>query len=308
MHMCIKRRHPRSATIPTGPVNGHYSVRRSDRARRSRLTISDQGEVIVVLPRRAPAADADRLVARHAGWIERHVGRLREERARLEGRPPLGAGRVLEVDGMALRVWVDETASPRPDAGTGRTARPDGSSSEPGTDGRDAAAVLEAWLRARARGERSPSAWQHTRPRSASSLAASASATSRADGHRPHAAAPSPSAGGSSWRRRTCSMRSSSTSSPTCASGATPRLLGARHATRAVYSRGEALAAGPRPRGARRPRLTGISSGPGWRKPRVRCRTSGHRSRHVSRPAGGASSSGSPRRPTRAPRAGARGA
>ena len=62
-----------------------YRVRRSDRARRARLTVSREGEVVVVLPRRMPAAEAvlaprglvgDRLgkrePRRHAMLLERH--------------------------------------------------------------------------------------------------------------------------------------------------------------------------------------------------------------------------------------------
>ena len=48
-----------------------YRVRRSDRARRARLTVSREGDVVVVLPRRMPAAEADRLVSQHAAWIDR---------------------------------------------------------------------------------------------------------------------------------------------------------------------------------------------------------------------------------------------
>jgi predicted metal-dependent hydrolase len=125
-------------------------IRRSDRARRSRLTVTQAGAVVVVLPRLAPASEAERLVVRHARWIERHLGRLRDEQARLGGRPALGEGRVLEVDGLALRVRVAEVSGPVPARGT--VVR----SGEQllvrlGRDGRTTAEVLEPWLRARAR-------------------------------------------------------------------------------------------------------------------------------------------------------------
>jgi predicted metal-dependent hydrolase len=125
-----------------------YTVRRSDRARRPRLTISDAGDVTVVLPRRASAAEADRLVVHHAAWIDRHVGRLRAERARLDRRPRLGEGRFLEVDGVPMRVRaIDGTR-----ASHGRVdASGDQLLVRLGRDGRDATAVLEPWLRARAR-------------------------------------------------------------------------------------------------------------------------------------------------------------
>lgn len=89
-------------------------------------------------------------MARHAGWIERHVGRVRDERTRLDSRPPLGAGRALEVDGLALRVWVDETAAPRRTRGAVHRVGEQLVVSL-GTDGRDATAVFDPWLRARAR-------------------------------------------------------------------------------------------------------------------------------------------------------------
>jgi predicted metal-dependent hydrolase len=125
-------------------------IRRSDRARHSRLTVTEAGEVVVVLPRRAPASEAERLVARHARWIERHVGRLREERARLDGRPPLDEGRVLEVDGLALRVRAVEVAGSVPARGT-VVLSGDQLIVRLGRDGRATADVLEPWLRARAR-------------------------------------------------------------------------------------------------------------------------------------------------------------
>jgi predicted metal-dependent hydrolase len=126
-----------------------YAVRRSDRARRSRLTVTEAGDVIVVLPRRAALAEADRLVERHAAWIARHVHRLKVERAQLDARPPLAAGRVLEVGGRPLRVTVLDEPMPA----LRGTVRLVGQHLvvRPGRDGRGVAELLERWLRARAR-------------------------------------------------------------------------------------------------------------------------------------------------------------
>src|SRR3954454_5623180 len=52
-----------------------YSVRRSDRARRVRVTVDPRDGVEVVLPRRAPARAAAAAVAELRPWIEGAVGR-----------------------------------------------------------------------------------------------------------------------------------------------------------------------------------------------------------------------------------------
>ena len=127
-----------------------YEVRRSDRARRARITISREGRTVVVLPRRMPAAEAARLIVEHADWIDRQVTRVTAERARLAERPALGEGRVIEVAGELCRVSAV-------DGGAGRPARGrveeigGGVIVRLGRDGRDTAELLERWLRERAR-------------------------------------------------------------------------------------------------------------------------------------------------------------
>ena len=127
-----------------------YEVRRSDRARRARITISREGRTVVVLPRRMPAAEAARLIVEHADWIDRQVTRVTAERARLAERPALGEGRVIEVAGEPCRVSAV-------DGGAGRPARGrveeigGGVIVRLGRDGRDTAELLERWLRERAR-------------------------------------------------------------------------------------------------------------------------------------------------------------
>lgn len=133
-------------TVPRHP----YTIRRSDRARRSRLSVGEAGDVVVVLPRGVPRAEADRLVARHATWLDRHVGRIRAERERLTLRPPLGAGRILQVDGRALRTATVDARTDRPARGRVEVSG-DQLIIRLGRDGRETATLVEAWLRERAR-------------------------------------------------------------------------------------------------------------------------------------------------------------
>jgi hypothetical protein len=114
------------------------------------LTVSREGEVVVVLPRRMAAAEADRLVTRHAGWIDRHVTRIADERARLGARPPLGEGRVLEIAGEPLRILEVDGGPRRPVRGRVE-AVPGGLVVRLGQDGRGTTELLGRWLRERAR-------------------------------------------------------------------------------------------------------------------------------------------------------------
>jgi predicted metal-dependent hydrolase len=77
-----------------------FTVRRSARARHSRITIRDDASVVVVLPTRAPAREADELIARHRVWVMRHVQRITSRRRALALRPSLAHGRVLNINGQ----------------------------------------------------------------------------------------------------------------------------------------------------------------------------------------------------------------
>ncbi|MEX1345372.1 MAG: YgjP-like metallopeptidase domain-containing protein [Candidatus Limnocylindrales bacterium] len=127
-----------------------YQVRRSDRARRARITVSREGQVEVVLPRRMPVFEAERLATEHAGWIDRHVARIAAARERLAERPALGEGRVLLVGGAPCRVSAVDARAERPARGRVEEV-PGGVIVRLGLDGRDTAALLEPWLRGRAR-------------------------------------------------------------------------------------------------------------------------------------------------------------
>lgn len=63
-----------------------YAVRRSDRARRVRVSVREDGTVEVVLPRRAPARLADEAVVELAPWIERRRAEVDAVRARVAAR------------------------------------------------------------------------------------------------------------------------------------------------------------------------------------------------------------------------------
>jgi predicted metal-dependent hydrolase len=132
-----------------------YRIRRSDRARRARITVSEEGEAVVVLPRRAPLAMAALLVEEHAGWLERHVARARAARARLDERLPLEEGRVLVIGGDEYRISAVDGVRARPARGRVEVSEPGlGLQGRVivrlGRDGRATSDLLEGWLRARA--------------------------------------------------------------------------------------------------------------------------------------------------------------
>ncbi len=83
-----------------------YTVRRSARAKRARLTVTAEGDAVVVLPQRAALGSAVVLVERHEAWLRRHLARADARRDRLDTRPPLGDGRVLLINGIPHRVCL----------------------------------------------------------------------------------------------------------------------------------------------------------------------------------------------------------
>jgi predicted metal-dependent hydrolase len=63
-----------------------YSVRRSKRARRVRVSVDPHAGVEVVLPARAPAREAERAVVALRGWIERRLVEAEAVRERIAAR------------------------------------------------------------------------------------------------------------------------------------------------------------------------------------------------------------------------------
>ena len=130
-----------------------FTLARSRRARRPRLTIRPDGSLQVTLPLRAPERWAAELVGDRLAWIDRHQGRVLALRAALAERPPLGGGRLLPLGGIPHAV----TLVPAP-KGVRRSRVVHDDLPEPvlriavsASDPRPPAEVLEAWLRGNAR-------------------------------------------------------------------------------------------------------------------------------------------------------------
>jgi predicted metal-dependent hydrolase len=116
------------------------------------LTITGDGEAVVVLPMRAPEAHAYELVHRHRRWIATHQGRIRAQvAARLE-RPTLDRGRAIPFRGEPHRVISLAAIDGRRGATVGVV---DGHLmvTSPPLEKRATAALLEHWFRSEARRE-----------------------------------------------------------------------------------------------------------------------------------------------------------
>jgi predicted metal-dependent hydrolase len=85
-----------------------YSIRRSDRARRVRVTVDAERGVEVVLPRRTAEREAADAVRELSPWIEKRVAELTAARARVAARggvvPYLGVDLALVPEPGRLRV------------------------------------------------------------------------------------------------------------------------------------------------------------------------------------------------------------
>ena len=146
------------ARLPGGDLP--YLLRRSPRAHRLRVTIHPERGVVVSVPpathrgwARPEPVVLDFLTQRE-GWIRRHLERQRRTRSLLDGRPPVDAGRVVPYLGLPHRVR-GVPAPPRTRAS--RVSRVGGEDGDEllvervARDARPTAAILEAWLRTRAR-------------------------------------------------------------------------------------------------------------------------------------------------------------
>lgn len=93
-----------SATVTAIP----YSIRRSDRARRVRVTVDAERGVEVVLPRRTAEREAAAAVRELSPWIERRVAELTAARARVDARgdsvPYLGGSLAFRAEPGRTRV------------------------------------------------------------------------------------------------------------------------------------------------------------------------------------------------------------
>ncbi len=117
-----------------------YTVRRSPRARRVRVSVDAQSGVQVTLPQRAAQREAALAVAELRPWIERRLRDLHAARERAAVPP----GHV-PLLGEHLRLV--------PEAGRARAHRRGGELLVPGADARPA---IERWYKRTARGEVAP--------------------------------------------------------------------------------------------------------------------------------------------------------
>lgn len=149
---------PAVARLPGGDLP--YTLRRSPRATRLRVTVHPERGVVVSLPpaERRGWARPERLVhdflAEREAWIRRHGARQAAARRALEARPGLEDGREVPYLGAPHRVRV--VPAP-PGTRRSRVSRVGGAEGDEllleraARDGRPAAAILEAWFRERAR-------------------------------------------------------------------------------------------------------------------------------------------------------------
>jgi predicted metal-dependent hydrolase len=133
------RRDARDGDAAVGDL--HYTVRRSDRARRVRVTVDAGNGVEVVLPRRAPARAADDAVAELGPWIRRRLAEVETVRSVLAAR-----GDTVPYLGTTLRL-VPQPGRTRAHRTGDELLVPAGEDQEP---------ALERWYRRAARAEIGP--------------------------------------------------------------------------------------------------------------------------------------------------------
>jgi len=119
-----------------------YRIRRSDRARRVRVSVDAQGAVEVVLPRRSPASAAPAAIEELRPWIERRLHAARTLRATIAAR------------GASLP-YLSEHLTLVPQAGRTRAHRRQDALLVP-ADAEQARQAIERWYRRAAAREIAP--------------------------------------------------------------------------------------------------------------------------------------------------------
>jgi len=119
-----------------------YTVKRSDHARRVRVTVKPDGEVMVTLPQRASAKRAQEAVVELRPWIDRRLGEVAATQAALAAR-------------NGTVPYLGETLTLRPEAGRQRVRRAGDTLLVP-RDPQQRADALERWYRGQARAEIAP--------------------------------------------------------------------------------------------------------------------------------------------------------
>jgi len=156
--MVIVTEQKTTARLPGGDLT--YVLRRAPRARRLRLVVHPDRGVVVTLPpatsrgwaRPDPMIQA--FLVEREPWIRRHLDRHAVTRARLAARPAIGAGREILYLGSPHRVRVGTAPAGVRATRVSRVGGDDGDElvvERVSRDRRPTAAVLEAWLRGRAR-------------------------------------------------------------------------------------------------------------------------------------------------------------
>lgn len=137
-----------------------YTLRRSARARRLRVTIDpDRGLVVTVPPatRRGwahPERDIERFLREREGWVRRHLDGHARQRAELAARGGLADGATIRYRGELHRLRIVPAA---PRARRSVVTREGGADTDEivvaraTSDRRSTAAILDAWFRERAR-------------------------------------------------------------------------------------------------------------------------------------------------------------
>jgi len=137
-----------------------YTLRRSPRSRRLRVTIDPVLGVVVTIPpatRRGwahPEADVERFLRERESWLRRHLETMARDRATIAARGGLTDGASIRYRGELHRLAIVEAA---PGARRSSVVRVGGETGDElmvslaARDARPVASVLEAWFRDRAR-------------------------------------------------------------------------------------------------------------------------------------------------------------
>ena len=144
--------------LPGGPLA--YTLRRSPRSRGLRVVIHPDRGVVVTVPARGrrgwsdPERHVRAFLAEREPWLRRHLARQARDRAELAARGGLRDGATIRFRGDLHRLRL---VPARTGVGRSRVERVGGADEDElivhlaPADGRSTAAVLEAWLKPRAR-------------------------------------------------------------------------------------------------------------------------------------------------------------
>lgn len=136
-----------------------YTLRRSARSRRLRLTVDPRRGVVVSVPvatRRGwadPRREVERFLREREAWVQRHLARLERERAQVAARGGLVDGATLRYRGTLHRLRIEERRPGRPRTIVERAGTDAGDEVVVllgSRERRSVAAALEGWFRERA--------------------------------------------------------------------------------------------------------------------------------------------------------------